>query len=229
MTTLSRWKLACALFAAVAGVATVRAHRSAGRDAPAALADAPREALPLQLRRPIRVAASAIGVSQADLIARIQSATNVRDVMILADKLGAVGDDEAVESLRPMLADARRGVPEALLAAFGQIASQRAVDVLAETLTDDRVSVRGAAIYALGATHSAKAEELLLALADKATDPAQSTTVAALGQLGTDRATGKLIELAKNPDFTVAAAAVSALGAVASPTSRKAVLALIKP
>ena len=46
MTTLSRWKLACALFAAVAGVATVRAHKG-GRDVPAQVAQGPREALPM--------------------------------------------------------------------------------------------------------------------------------------------------------------------------------------
>src|SRR6185503_14122854 len=43
VTTLTRWKLSCALLAALAGVATVRAHRSsADHNAPAKLATSPR-------------------------------------------------------------------------------------------------------------------------------------------------------------------------------------------
>ena len=38
--------------------------------------------------------------------------------------------DDAVDALEPMLADPRRGVPEAILEAFGKIATDRAVDVL---------------------------------------------------------------------------------------------------
>ena len=64
MTTLTRWKLTCALFAALAGVATVRAHRAgADHNAKPALAAAPRGTLPLQLRRPIRVSPDVLGIS----------------------------------------------------------------------------------------------------------------------------------------------------------------------
>src|SRR5689334_22507780 len=53
VTTLTRWKLSCALFAAVAVVATVRVHRGPAHNAPARLgaATASRGAMPLALRR----------------------------------------------------------------------------------------------------------------------------------------------------------------------------------
>ncbi|HEY5947910.1 MAG TPA: hypothetical protein VIV40_20580, partial [Kofleriaceae bacterium] len=88
MTTLTRWKLTCALFAALAGVATVRAHHSsAAHNAPAKLATSSRGSLPMQLRRPIHVSPDAIGVSQRDLVDRILAAKSVKDVQLLADKL----------------------------------------------------------------------------------------------------------------------------------------------
>ena len=74
VTTLTRWKLACALFAA---------HRRR-RDRPRAQrraatcrrrsADTSRGAMPMALRRPIHVAPEAIGVSQSDLVDRILAA-----------------------------------------------------------------------------------------------------------------------------------------------------------
>ena len=55
MTTLTRWKLACGLFAALAGIATVRAHHGE-RNTPAQMAEAPSRAqIPASLRRPIHV------------------------------------------------------------------------------------------------------------------------------------------------------------------------------
>jgi len=125
VTTLTRWKLSCALFAAIAGVATVRAHRSsADHNAPAKLATSPRGTLPMQFRKPIHVSGAAIGISQHDLVDRILAAKSVKDIQILADKLGMIGDDDAIETLSPLLDDPRRGVPEVLLAAFGQIGTQ---------------------------------------------------------------------------------------------------------
>ena len=71
MTTLTRWKLTCALFAAIAGGTTVRAHRSnAAHNAPAKLASSSRGTLPIQLRRPIHVSGATVGISQQDLIVR---------------------------------------------------------------------------------------------------------------------------------------------------------------
>ena len=99
MTTLTRWKLACGLFAALAGIATVRAHHGE-RNTPAQMAEAPSRAqIPASLRRPIHVTPESIGVSQKDLVDRILSAHSVKDVQLLAEKLGAVGDDDAIDTL----------------------------------------------------------------------------------------------------------------------------------
>ena len=62
MTTLTRWKLAAALFAAIAGVTYLRS-RGDSRDVPAQMTEAPRGAMPIVLRRPIRVTADAAGMS----------------------------------------------------------------------------------------------------------------------------------------------------------------------
>src|SRR5438128_2011867 len=86
VTTLTRWKIACELFAAVAGVATVRAHHGA-RNVAAATVDSSHGAMPLMLRRPIHISAEAVGLSQHDLIDRILAAKSVRDVQLLAEKL----------------------------------------------------------------------------------------------------------------------------------------------
>ena len=64
------------------------------------------------------VSGDAIGISQRELVDRILAARSLRDIQLLADKLAIVGDDDAVETLTPMLEDPRRGVPEALLSAF---------------------------------------------------------------------------------------------------------------
>jgi len=71
VTTLTRWKLACALFAGIAGYATVSAHQSEPSNKPAAGVVAPRGAgLPQHLKRPLRISAEAAGISRAELIER---------------------------------------------------------------------------------------------------------------------------------------------------------------
>src|SRR6188472_2190660 len=75
VTTLTRWKLSCALFAALAGVSTVRAHRAGGHNVAAKpAASSSRGSMPLALRRPIHVSPAALGVSQQELIDRILAA-----------------------------------------------------------------------------------------------------------------------------------------------------------
>src|SRR5688572_14316522 len=94
LTTLTRWKLSCALLAALAGVATVRAYDgSSDRNTPAKVATAQRGSgrLPIVLKRPVHVSAAALGVSQKELVDRILSARSVRDVALLAEKLGMIG------------------------------------------------------------------------------------------------------------------------------------------
>jgi len=64
----TRWKLACALFAALAG-ASVLSHRSSA-GTPVALATSRTASIPPLLRRPLRVTAEAAGISRGDLVDR---------------------------------------------------------------------------------------------------------------------------------------------------------------
>src|SRR3569623_446146 len=219
MTTLTRWKLACGLFAALAGIATVRAPHGE-RNTPAQAAEAPSRAqLPASLRRPLRVAPESIGVSQKDLVDRILGAHAGKDGQLLAEKLGAVGDDDAIDTLSGLLSDPRKGVPEALLGAFGNIATDHAVDVLLEHTKAARPSVRNAALSALGSTQSARAEQLLLELATKRGAPAQTVALAALGTLASDHAVDALKTAAVSGDYQIATTAVYALAAAHTPAS----------
>jgi len=218
MTSLTRWKLAAVLFAAVAGYALFL--RSPSDDTPAAEAHATRAgALPAQLRRPLRISAEQAGISKTELVERLLSARSVKDVQILTDKLGMVGDDSSIRAVLPLLSDPRQGVPELVLGAIGRIGTEHAVEILVDKSRDDRMRVRDAAIVALGQTQSAEAESVLIAIAKNQADPNRRSAVAALGHLGTDEATETLIALSSEPDVTVAAPAVVALGAVDSPAA----------
>ena len=150
-----RWKLACALFAGLAGYSML-SHRGSA-NVPAAQAASRRASIPFELRRPLHVSAEAAGISRSDLVARVLRARSVRDVQTLTGKLAAVGDDQAVDQLSPLLGDGRRGVPEAILACYGGIGTEHAVQVLLEHTDDDRPQVRAAAIAALGSTQSEQA------------------------------------------------------------------------
>jgi len=104
-----------------------------------------------------------------------------------------------IDSLSPLLADSRRGVPEAMLSIFGQIGTEHAVDLVIQRAGDDRPAVRSAAITALGSTQSKRAEDMLLELARKGTDADQGQAIAALGKLGSDRALAGLVEIPTGP------------------------------
>jgi HEAT repeat protein len=226
VTTLTRWKVACALMAAIAGYAIFFRDGGAA-DKPAPTVAQRSGTLPGHLRRPLRVSAEAAGVSKAELVERLLSARSLRDVQTLAGKLGTVGDDDAIDQLMPLLKDARRGVPEALLEAFGHIGTQKAVDVLIEATKDERASIRGAAIAALGATQSEAAEQLLLGLAVKQGDQQQEAAIAALGAVGSERAVAALGKLAVSGSFSIGIAAVHALGNAGTPAAEAALVGLV--
>lgn len=226
MQTVTRWKIACMLFAAATAAQTLRDHRVAG-DIRSPEVQTHSSAIPLALRRPIRITAGALGISERDLIDRILAAKSLRDLQVLCEKLAAVGTDDSVEALGGMLADPRPGVPERILAAFAAIGTERAIDVVLNATSDERLLVKAAAIAALGASQSEKAERVLLEIASKAGDPMQDTAIAALGRFASEPAVAKLIDLAKSPDYSIAAAAVSALGTASTPSAEAAVRALL--
>src|SRR5688572_4373953 len=71
VTHLNRWKLATVLLAVATAVATVKAvtagDRATGRAKPTVAATTSRASLPSNLRRPLRVSAAAVGISERDL------------------------------------------------------------------------------------------------------------------------------------------------------------------
>ena len=226
MTSLTRWKLGCALFAAIAGVSVVHARRGGGQPVQAETSEA-RGGMPAAFRRPIRVTAQALGVSEDDLVARIRSARSMKDLTLLCGKLAAIGDDSAIDTLEPMLGDARPGVPQLLLSTFAQIGSDHAIDVLVTHASDARPQIRTGAITALGQTESARAEQTLLAVASKPGDPAREEAIDALGALGSDAAIAKLVALVGGDDRPIALDAARALAASESPAAAAALGTLV--
>ena len=97
MTTLTRYKLACGLFAAVAAVAVVRGHQGPRNTPAQPAATSSRSLLPIALRRPIHVAPEAIGVTQQELVDRILAAMSLvllmpfLAVIIVAIRLESAG------------------------------------------------------------------------------------------------------------------------------------------
>jgi hypothetical protein len=94
VTHLNRWKLATVLLAVATAVATVKAvtagDRATGRAKPTVAATTSRASLPSNLRRPLRVSAAAVGISERDLIDRILASRSVSEIQVLTAKLGPV-------------------------------------------------------------------------------------------------------------------------------------------
>lgn len=227
MNTLGRWKLACALLCAIATSATWVAWQRSGRSAAAEPSRASAGALPAKMFRALRVPAEAVGLSEQDLIDRVLSSHSTREIAILTEKLGAVGTDDAVQMLRGLVDDRRRGIAELIVAMMGAIGTESAVDLLLATTKDQRPSVRSSAVRALGASQSARAESYLLALAQKPADPDQSVAIGALALLQSDAALAAMLKLVESTDLQTANAAIWALSSMSTPSASAAIRTLI--
>lgn len=218
------FSLASCLFALIAGGATAEANR----DVPAQLAPNAAGALPLAIRRPVRATPDALGVSTADLVDRIRHAKSLRDVAPVIEKLGVVGNDDAIDALAPLLADQRQGFAETILGLYAHIDTEHAVDLLLAHVHDDRPQVRYAAITALGTTLAARAETTLLDLSKQFDDDQEmSGVLAGLAELGTDRAVARLVELANGKQDDVAQLATQSISSVESPAAATALRKLV--
>ncbi|HEY5949088.1 MAG TPA: HEAT repeat domain-containing protein, partial [Kofleriaceae bacterium] len=150
MSPLNRWKL---ISLVLAGCMSYTWWHGDARSEP--------KSAHARLKGPLRVSAAALGVSIDELVRQIFAARDADELRPLAEKLGVVGDDSAIDAVMPLLQDAREGVPETIIGAFGVIATDHAVDVLIKTVADPREAVHDAAVEALGATHHPKAEPTL--------------------------------------------------------------------
>ncbi|HVV84331.1 MAG TPA: HEAT repeat domain-containing protein [Kofleriaceae bacterium] len=178
-----------------------------------------------RLRRPVRVPASALGVSEAELIDKLLAARTAREVGIYADKLGTVGTDDAVAAMVPLVDDPRAGVPEAVIGAIGHIGTHHATDVLLGLANDLRPRVRTAAIGALGSTPDERAVAALCTFAADRGDPARLTAIWALGEQGGDAAVKQLVAIARAGDGATGPSAVAALAQI--PSAQEALLGLV--
>ena len=227
MTSIRRYQLACAVLAAstVAALAWPRATAPApGRAARPAIKG---RAAAQDLRRPLRVSAAAVGLSERELIEKLLAARTLQEVQIYADKLGAVGTDDGVDALASLADDPRMAVPEAAIAAIGKIGSERAVATLAELTDDARPRIRGAALTALADAGGGAAADILLAVAADRGDPLRATAVYALGTLGGDTAADALARIATTSDIDTAQAAVYALTQIPSDHAQRLLAAMI--
>lgn len=211
--TSGRWKLLCGALAALtiyswtrnAGVEPV-SHASASRPRSTAY-------------RPIRVSAAALGVSVDELVARLHASRSVSEIRTVAQQLGAVGDDAAIDDIRVLIADPRPGVADAIIEAIGAIGTDHAVDVLIEISKQHEY----AAYVALGTTGHERAETYLIGRARRGNE----TAITALGALATDRAADVLYRIAASGGDETAEAAISTLGRMDTAASAKALAQLI--
>ena len=138
--SVRRYQLACAVLAATTVASVAVAHQRGHRAAAGvqSTASGPGRNVADRWRRPVRVAASALGISEAELIDRLLAAPTAREVAIYAEKLGVVGTDDAVIAMTPLIDDPRAGIPEAVIAAIGRIGTRRATDLVLELIEDPR-------------------------------------------------------------------------------------------
>lgn len=183
MSTSGRWKLACGLLAALTLYSWMR--EPAGSTPRSATQTAKRPGY-----RPIRVSASALGVSVSDLVEQLLAARRISDMRPLAEKLGAVAGDEVIEPLRPLIGDSRAGVPDLVIDLYGKIGTDAAVAELIRLSKDHRAAIWSSAIYALGATGSGVAEAFLIELL--ANRPSYEV-IHALGQFRSPTAVAALV------------------------------------
>lgn len=221
--SVRRYQLACAILAATTAGALVLGHRPA-TSAPSAPVAA-RAAAGDRLRRPVRVDAASLGLSEAALIDRLLAATGAREVRLVIDKLAVVGTDDAVVALAPLADDPRSGVPEAAIAAIGAIGGARATEAIFALLDDARPRVRVAAVSALARLDGPRPLAALLAMSGDRRDPARLSAIAALGDRSEEAAVARLVALARSGDAAGSQAAIAALAG--APDAEARLLALL--
>lgn len=216
MTPLHRWKLISLVLAGCVSYSWWHGEASSGT------ASAPVHA---RYKGQLRISAAALGISTDELIRELFAAKTYDEMKPLAQRLGMVGDDAAIDAVRPLVDDPREGVPDLIIDAFGAIATNHAVDVLIELARDPRDEIRGAAAESLGATHSPRGEPILIELAERP-DEVRISAMRGLAELASDRAIEVLARLAGHTDED-AAAAVRALATIDKPAAHAALVALV--
>ncbi len=213
----NRWKVLCAVLGALTLYSWTREpvarHGGAATSA--------------QLRapgiRPLRVAAGALGVTSEEVVEQLLTSRSNVEMRNLAEQLGAIGDDAAIDAVLRLVADPRPGVPAIIIAAIGSIGTDHAIAVLIDLANDPRSEIVIESIYALGSSGNERAETFLVGRAKKH-DP---YAISALGQLATARAVDVLYRIGSSGADDAAQAAITALGSIDSSAAVAALSRLI--
>ncbi len=209
MTPVNRWKLISFVLAGTITYSWWHGEAHSHTSVRAAQAR-------LEARSGARAAVVAT-LSTDEIVQRLFAAKDIDDIRALAERLGLIGDDDAIDAVKPLLADARAGVPEAIVGVFGAIATDHAVDLLLEVARDPHRRDHRRA-QALGQTHNRRGEPVIIELAQKYGDAAQTAAIDALANLGTERAVEVLTAIAGHPG-DVATSAVRALAKIELPST----------
>lgn len=217
MTPAKRWKLVSLALAGCLSYSWLHG------DAASHAFDAP--AVRARTKDAARLVAST-RMSKDEVVRRLFAAKTVSEIELLANRLGAIGDDAAIDAVLPLVHDRRYRAPSAIVAAFGEIATEHAVDVLIELAASPHDDIRSAAADALGATRNRRAEPVLIELAMRTDDHAQFSAIFALAQVASERGIDALAQIASRPE-DACSYAMSALARIEDPAGRAAIVKLV--
>ncbi len=128
----------------------------------------------------------------------------------VAETLGKIGDNRAVEPLIAAVKNNGRDVREAAAKALGKIGDKKAVKPLTIVLKDSDDSMRGVAAEALVKIGQSAVDPLIVVLGDSDWQ-ARRAAAEALGKIGDKKAVKPLIAALKDSDKNVREAAAEAL------------------
>jgi HEAT repeat protein len=157
-----------------------------------------------------RFSAATLGMSKDELVRRLFASKDLDEIRELAARLGNVGDDQAIDDVMPLLADAREGVPEAVIGAIGGIATEHAIEVLTDLTRDSREEVRTSAIDALAATASDRAIDALAKIASHPGDNG-AHAMRAIARIEKPAARAVILRFVDSPSVAIAATAIGEL------------------
>lgn len=215
-STLRRWQLACGLLAAITAYSWQREPVPSSKPAASAASRS-------GYRGQLRVDPSSLGVSASELVEQLLASRDITEMRGIADRLAAIGSEDVIEPLLPLIDDDREGVADVVIVLFGKLGGDQAVTKLVELAEDPRYDIAESAILALGHTTSARAETFLISLVDGGSVAA----LTALATLGTDTAVAVLEETAMLRAEDQQRVAFEALGQLRTPAAQAALRALM--
>lgn len=130
----------------------------------------------------------------------------------VAEALGRVGSEKAVEALTSALNDKEWYVRSSVVRALGRVGSERVVDVLLVALNDMDGRVRLDAVNALGRIGSEKAVKALTSILYYESRYLCEAAAEALGQIGSEEAIDHLVSVLWDEDWYIRSRVALALG-----------------